>query len=61
LSAARSIAVLDVLVKRTHLDRTRVSVAGFAETLPVGSNENAEGRARNRRVDLVILNDSHPR
>ncbi len=55
LSAARSINMLEVLVSRNKLERGRVSVAGYADTMPVSSNDDAEGRARNRRVDLVIL------
>jgi chemotaxis protein MotB len=30
---------------------------GYADTVPVESNDTPEGRARNRRVDLVILNN----
>jgi chemotaxis protein MotB len=33
----------------------RLSVAGYASEKPVASNDTAEGRALNRRVDLVIL------
>jgi len=38
------------------LSRTRFSVVGRADTLPIDSNATPEGRARNRRVDVVILN-----
>jgi chemotaxis protein MotB len=58
LSAARSIAMLNLLVDRYHVPRERLSIAGFADTVPVESNDNAEGRAHNRRVDVVILNDT---
>ncbi|MGH9558459.1 MAG: OmpA/MotB family protein, partial [Bryobacteraceae bacterium] len=57
LSAARSIAVLELLSGRFGLPRERLSIAGYADTAPVASNDTAEGRARNRRVDIVILND----
>jgi len=30
--------------------------AGYADTAPVASNDTEEGRARNRRVDIIILN-----
>jgi chemotaxis protein MotB len=33
-----------------------MAIAGYAETVPAETNDTAEGRARNRRVDLVILN-----
>ena len=38
------------------LDRERFSVVGRADTVPVASNDTPEGRARNRRVDVVIVN-----
>jgi chemotaxis protein MotB len=56
LSAARAIAVLELLAGRFDLPRSRMAVAGYAETVPVASNDTPEGRARNRRVDIVILN-----
>jgi chemotaxis protein MotB len=56
LSSARSIAVLNILCDTFKLDRKRFAVVGRADTVPVDSNETAEGRARNRRVDVVIVN-----
>jgi chemotaxis protein MotB len=56
LSAARSIAMLELLTTRFKIPRDRLAVAGYAENVPVAPNETEEGRARNRRVDLVILN-----
>jgi chemotaxis protein MotB len=56
LSAARSIAMLDVLSNRFQLSAERFSVAGYADTAPVDSNDTEEGRAHNRRVDIVVLN-----
>jgi chemotaxis protein MotB len=56
LSAARSIAMLNVLSDKFQLSPERFSVAGYADTAPVASNDTDEGRARNRRVDIVILN-----
>jgi chemotaxis protein MotB len=34
-----------------------MSIAGYAESAPVASNETEAGRARNRRADVVILNE----
>ena len=59
LSAARSIAVLQFFVDRHQIPIGRLSIAGFADTEPLGSNDSEEGRARNRRVDVVILNEVH--
>lgn len=55
LSAARGIAMLELLATRCAVPREKMAIAGYAETAPVGSNESEEGRARNRRVDIVIL------
>jgi chemotaxis protein MotB len=57
LSAARSIATLELLAGRFAIPRVRMAVSGYAETVPVESNETEAGRARNRRVDIVILNE----
>ena len=57
LSAARSIALLDLLSDRYGMPLDRMSIAGYADTAPLGSNDTVEGRARNRRVDIVILNE----
>jgi chemotaxis protein MotB len=56
LSAARAIAVMDLLSARFGIPSQRLAIAGYAETAPVESNDTEEGRAHNRRVDLVILN-----
>jgi chemotaxis protein MotB len=57
LSAARSIALLELLSTRFHVGRERISIAGYAENAPRAPNDTEEGRARNRRVDIVILNE----
>jgi len=56
LSCARAIAVLETFCGTFELSRQRFSVVGRADTVPIDSNESTEGRARNRRVDIVILN-----
>lgn len=56
LSSARAIAMLQLFKGRFGVPAERFAVAGYAETKPVDSNDSAEGRARNRRVDIVILN-----
>lgn len=57
LSSARSIAMLELLVSRFDIPEGRLAVAGYADTVPVESNDSEEGRAHNRRVDVVILNE----
>jgi chemotaxis protein MotB len=58
LSTARSISVLHYLTD-IGVDERRFQVAGFAHTAPVASDDTAEGRAYNRRVDVIILDDGH--
>jgi chemotaxis protein MotB len=57
LSAARSIALLEVLCTRFHAPAERISIAGYADNAPLASNETEDGRAQNRRVDIVILSE----
>ncbi len=58
LSAARSIALMEVLTTRFGVPKTRVAISGYADTVPVDTNDTPEGRARNRRVDVVVLNSA---
>jgi chemotaxis protein MotB len=55
LSAARAIAMMDLLHQRFEIPTRRMSVGGYAENAPADTNETAEGRSHNRRVDLVVL------
>ena len=57
LSAARSIALMEILSERFGVPQERLSIAGYGDNAPVASNDSEEGRARNRRADIVILND----
>ena len=57
LSAARSISMMEVMAARFNVDRQRVAIVGFADTAPQTPNDTEEGRARNRRVDIVIQNN----
>jgi chemotaxis protein MotB len=58
LSTARSIAVLNYLTG-LGISENHFQVAGFAGTVPLSSDNTPEGRAMNRRVDIVILDDGH--
>jgi chemotaxis protein MotB len=55
LSTARATAVVQWLVEQGGLDPARLSAAGYAEYRPREPNLNEEARARNRRVDLILL------
>jgi chemotaxis protein MotB len=58
LSTARSINVLHYLAD-IGIEESRFQVAGFSDTMPISSNDTAEGRAYNRRVDIIVLDDGH--
>jgi chemotaxis protein MotB len=58
LSTARSLSVLSYLTG-FGVQENRFQVAGFADTVPVAGNDTAEGRAYNRRVDIIVLDDGH--
>ena len=55
LSAARATRIARILLDMKALPPERISAAGYAEFHPVAGNDTAEGRAENRRVDLVVL------
>ncbi|MFN9432136.1 MAG: flagellar motor protein MotB, partial [Acidobacteriota bacterium] len=61
LSAARAIAMLSVLSNEFELPVERMSVAGYAATVPIADNNTLGGRQQNRRVDVVFLNASAAR
>lgn len=55
LSTARAVNGLKYLVRNFEVDPDKISAAGYAEFRPIADNSTAEGRAKNRRVDLVML------
>jgi chemotaxis protein MotB len=55
LSSARATRIARLFLGLKALPPARISAAGYAEFHPVASNDTAEGRANNRRVDLVVL------
>ena len=58
LSVARSANVLHYLAD-FGVDEQQFSIAGYADTRPMFSNETKEGQAYNRRVDIIILDEGH--
>ena len=58
LSSARALTVFYYLLDHTYLDPTDLQHAGMGERDPVAGNDSAEGRRRNRRVEIRIYNPS---
>lgn len=54
LSAARAAAVANQMLSNYTLPPQRIMVAGFADTHPQADNGTWEGRAQNRRVEIVV-------
>jgi chemotaxis protein MotB len=57
LSTARASTVIAFLIETLAYDPTQLSAAGYGEFHPRAPNDSAENRARNRRVDIVILEE----
>jgi chemotaxis protein MotB len=57
LSAARSVSMLRYLSDRYNIPQARMSATAFGDTRPLSDNISVEGRAQNRRVDIVILSE----
>jgi chemotaxis protein MotB len=58
LSSARATNVVRALTERFHIPPGKLSASGYGDSRPKTSNDTPAGRARNRRVDIVILNES---
>jgi len=56
LASARALTVLN-LMKDSGMDVRRLSAASYADVRPVGSNDDAEGRTLNRRIEIVVVPD----
>lgn len=59
LSATRATNVLRYLVEEENIDGSRVSSSGYSFYRPIAPNDTGENKAKNRRVDIVILRTSY--
>ena len=57
LSAARSLSLLALLTTQYAIPESRLSIESFGSNQPLGSNDTQAGRAANRRVEILILDD----
>lgn len=55
LSASRAISVVRYLVDKVGVPENRISAAAFGDSQPVASNDTAEGRQLNRRVEFKLI------
>ncbi len=59
LSAARAITVAEYYINEKDFDPKRLSAEGFGEYSPIAANDTAEGRMKNRRIEIKILSSIH--
>jgi len=57
LSQRRAETVASFLEKVGGFDKTRLTAIGYGKSRPIASNETAEGRANNRRIEVLIINE----
>jgi chemotaxis protein MotB len=55
LAGARSLRLLELLAQDGGIDESRLSVASDSSFDPKDTNDTPDGRAKNRRVEIVIL------
>ena len=55
LSTARAVTVVHFMMEQGGMPGDRLSAAGFADQMPITSNETPEGRQQNRRIEIVLL------
>jgi outer membrane protein OmpA-like peptidoglycan-associated protein len=60
LSMARSQKILDLLSNSYGIPESRLSIASYGPYRPAAPNNTVDGRASNRRVEIVILDDVAP-
>ncbi len=58
LSAARSVSLLEVLSRRYGISESRLSVQSYGSIDPKDSNDTPAGRAENRRVEILLLDET---
>ena len=54
LSAKRALSVAHALIQRGEFDENRLVISGYADSRPRQPNDSPQGRAANRRVEIVI-------
>lgn len=55
LSTARATNIIKYLTSEYKLPPGRLSAVGYGEYMPIGENDSPQGRAKNRRVDIIVL------
>jgi chemotaxis protein MotB len=59
LSAARAANMVRLLTGQTSIPPERLIAVGYGEYRPVADNSTEEGRAKNRRIDIIVLSEKY--
>ncbi len=54
LSTKRATAIVNILSENKAIDKRNLTAAGRGEYAPLMSNETAEGKAKNRRIEIIL-------
>lgn len=54
LSTKRATAIVNILTENKAVNKQNLTAAGRSEYAPVASNDNAEGKAKNRRIEIIL-------
>ncbi|MEK7747818.1 MAG: OmpA family protein [Nitrospirota bacterium] len=55
LSTARAMAIMRYFVEKNEMPPEKFAVAGYSEYHPIDTNDTPEGRAKNRRIDILVV------
>jgi chemotaxis protein MotB len=61
LSSARASSIVSYLIEKFGFMPEKLSTSGYADNFPIATNDTPEGRAYNRRVDLVVVDSAYSR
>ncbi len=59
LATARATSVINYLVETKRINPRRLSAVGYGEFVPIAENTSNSGRTKNRRVDIIILENNN--
>lgn len=59
LSVARAANVVRLITKKSNASPEKLIAVGYGEYRPIADNSTAEGRAKNRRIDIIVLSDKY--
>lgn len=57
LSVMRATSIVKILTENQGIDKANITAAGRSEYLPIADNDSAEGKAKNRRTEIIITPD----